>query len=174
MLQLVFRPLVVTYESDAVGLVIRVIAVRDSLVVEQSQVVVGIVVVGGYGPETGSPYVHRAETSVLAPGVAKVSARVNVELRTNALVRGNIIRVADLAEYWGVRQRVLALNSTHLIQDLACRVVYVKLVEGTQLLGELQGAAASEQHFPGNATTCCRAPDSKVQLLLPEAHVGDL
>ena len=95
-------------------------------------------------------------------------------LRTDALVQGNIIRVADLAEDWRVRQRVFALNPAHLVQDLACCVVHVKLVERAQLLAKLQSAAitTTEQHFPGNATTCCRAPYSKVQLLLPEAHVG--
>ena len=128
-------------------------------------------VVGGYVTEAGRSDVHRAETSVLAPGVAKVSAWVNVELRTDALVRGNIVRVLYLAEYWGVRQRVLALNSTHLVQDLAGRVVHMKLIERAHLLAELQ-CTVVKQHLTGNTTPCCRAPNSKVQLLLPEAHVG--
>ena len=101
-------------------------------------------VVGGNGAETGSPNVHSAEASVLAPGVAKISAWGNVELRTEPLVRGNIIRVADPAEDWRVRQRVLTLNPAHLVQDLACRIVHVKLVESAQLLAQLGLALLTE------------------------------
>ena len=134
MLQLFVGALVVAYERDAVGLVVRVTSVRDSLVVEQGQVGVGVVVVGGYVPETGRPDVHRAEASVLPAGVAEISARVKAELRTYTLVRGNVVRVADLAEDWRVRQRVLALNAAHLVQDFAGCVVHMKLVKRAQLL----------------------------------------
>ena len=134
MLQLFVGTLVVANERDAVGLVVRVTSVRDSLVVEQGQVGVGVVVFGGYVPETGRPDVHRAEAPVLPAGVAEISARVKAELRTNTLVRGDIIRVADLAEHWRIRQRVLALNSAHLVQDLAGCVVHMKLVKRAQLL----------------------------------------
>ena len=134
MLQLFVGTLVVAYERDAVGLVVRVTSVRDSLVVEQSQVGVGVVVVGGYVPETGRPDVHRAEAPILPAGVAEIRARLNTELRTDSLVRGDVVRVADLAEDWRVRLRVLALNAAHLVQDLAGCVVHMKLVKRAQLL----------------------------------------
>ena len=75
-LQLFVGALVVAYERDAVGLVVRVTSVRDSLIIEQGQVGVGVVVFGGYVPKTGRPDVHRAEAPVLPAGVAEISARV--------------------------------------------------------------------------------------------------
>ena len=37
-----------------------------------------------------------------------------------------------------VRQRVLALNTAHLVQDLSRGVVHVKLVESSDLVAKLQ------------------------------------
>ena len=41
-------------------------------------------------------------------------------------------------ESWVVRQRVLALNTAHLVPDLSRGVVHVKLVEGSDLVAQLQ------------------------------------
>ena len=49
-LQLFVSALVVAYERDAVGLVGRVTSVRDSLIIEQGQVGVWVVVVHGSVP----------------------------------------------------------------------------------------------------------------------------
>ena len=56
------------------------------------------------------------------------------------------------------------------IQDLSCGVVHVKLIEGSDLLAEIQ-TRVREQHFTRNTTPRCRAPQGKVQLLWPKAHV---
>ena len=45
----------------------------------------------------------------------------------------------------------------------------MKLIEGSDLLAEIQGGR--EQHFARNTTPRCRAPESKVQLLWPKAHI---
>ena len=81
----------------------------------------------------------------------------------------NVVGVLLLIEGWVIRQSVLALNSTHLIQDLSCSVVHVKLIEGSDLITQIQGGG--EQQFTRNTTPRCRAPESKVQLLWPKAHV---
>ena len=81
----------------------------------------------------------------------------------------NVVGVLLLIEGWVIRQSVLALNSTHLIQDLSCSVVHVKLIEGSDLITQILGGG--EQQFTRNTTPRCRAPESKVQLLWPKAHV---
>ena len=106
---------------------------------------------------------------VLPIGEAEVRTWINTKLRTETLIGRNVVGVLLLVEGWVVRQSVLALNSTHLIQDLLCSVVHVKLIEGSDLLAEIQGGR--EQHFTRNITPRCRAPQSKVQLLRPKAHV---
>ena len=107
---------------------------------------------------------------VLPIGEAKVRARVNTKLSTDTFVRRDVIRVVFLVERGVVRQRVLALNTTHLVQDLSRGVVHVKLVEGSDLVAKLQ-TWVREQHLARNTTPSCRAPQSKVQLLRPKAHV---
>ena len=54
-----------------------------------------------------------------------------------------------------------------------CSTRETKLIEGSDLVTQLQGRATStrEQHFTRNTTPRCRAPQSKVQLLGPKAHV---
>ena len=106
---------------------------------------------------------------VLAIGEAEVRAWVNTKLRTEPLVGRNVVGVILLVKGWVVRQRVLALNSAHLIQDLSCCVVHVKLIEGSDLVTKIQGGR--EQHFTRNTTPRCRTPQSKVQLPWPKAHV---
>ena len=103
-------------------------------------------------------------------GEAEVRARVNTKLSTDTLIGRDVIRVVLLVERGVVRQRVLALNAAHLVQDLACGVVNMKLIEGSDLLAQLQ-TRAREQHFARNTTPRCRAPQSEVQLLGPKAHV---
>ena len=102
-------------------------------------------------------------------GEAKVRAGVNTKLSTETLIGRDVVGVIFLVEGWVVRQRVLALNSAHLIQDLSCGVVHVKLIEGSDLVAEIQ--TGREQHFTRNTTPRCCAPQSKVQLLWPKAHV---
>ena len=114
--------------------------------------------------------VYVPQSVVLPIGEAKVRARVNTKLSTDTLVRRDVIRVVFLVECGVVRQRVLALNTTHLVQDLSRGVVHVKLVEGSDLVAQLQTSVA-EQHLTRNTTPSCRAPQSKVQLLRPKAHV---
>ena len=106
---------------------------------------------------------------VLPIGEAEVRTWVNTKLRTEPLIGRNVVGVLLLIEGWVIRQSVLALNSTHLIQDLSCSVVHVKLIEGSDLVAKIKGGR--EQHFARNATSRCRAPKSKVQLLWPKAHV---
>ena len=114
--------------------------------------------------------VYITQPVVLPIGETEVRTRVNTKLSTDTLVRRYIIRVVLLVESWVVRQRVLALNAAHLIQDLSCGVVHVKLIEGTDLVTQFQ-TRVREQHFARNTTPRCRAPQSKVQLLGPKAHV---
>ena len=102
-------------------------------------------------------------------GEAEVCAWINPKLRTDTLVRGNVVGVVLLIKGWVVWQRVLALNTAHLVQDLSRGVVHVKLIEGSDLLAEIQ--TGREQHFTRNTTPRCRAPESKVQLLGPKAHI---
>ena len=108
-------------------------------------------------------------TVVLPIGKAEVRTLVNTKLRTETLIGRNVVGVLLLIEGWVVKQSVLALNSAHLIQDLSRGVVHVKLIEGADLLAEINGGG--EQHFARNTTPRCRAPESKVQLLWPKAHV---
>ena len=103
-------------------------------------------------------------------GEAEVRTRVNTKLRTETLIGSNVVGILLLIEGWVIRQSVLALNSTHLIQDLSCGVAQVKLKKGSDLVTQLQ-TRVREQHFARNTTTRCRAPQSKVQLLWPKAHV---
>ena len=78
--------------------------------------------------------VYVPQSVVLPIGEAKVRARVNTKLSTDTFVRRDVIRVVFLVECGVVRQCVLALNTTHLVQDLSCGVVHVKLVEGSDLI----------------------------------------
>ena len=117
----------------------------------------------------GVHYVYVPQPVVLPIGEAEVRTWVNTKLRTETLIGRNVVGVLLLIEGWVVRQSVLALNSTHLIQDLSCGVVHVKLIEGSDLVTQIQGGR--EQHFARNATPHCRAPKRKVQLLRPKAHV---
>ena len=82
--------------------------------------------------------VYVPQSVVLPIGEAKVRARVNTKLSTDTLVRRDVIRVVFLVESGVVRQRVLALNASHLVQDLSRGVVHVKLVEGSDLVAQLQ------------------------------------
>ena len=106
---------------------------------------------------------------VLPIGKAEVRTWVNTKLRTETLIGRNVVGVLLLIEGWVVRQSVLALNSAHLIQDLSCGVVHVRLIEGSDLLAEIKGGR--EQKFARNTTPRCRAPQSKVQLLRPKTYV---
>ena len=111
---------------------------------------------------------------VLPIGEAEVCARVNSKLRTETLIGRDIVGVLLLVEGWVVRQSVLALNAAHLEQDLSCGVVHVKLIEGSDLLAQLQTKVRGrvrEQHFARNTTPRCRTPQGKVELLWPKAHV---
>ena len=117
----------------------------------------------------GVHYVYVPQPVVLPIGEAEVRAWVNTKLRTEPLIGRNVVEVSLLVEGWVVRQSVLALNSTHLIQDLSCCVVHVKLIEGSDLGTQIK--TGREQHFTRNATPRCRTPQSKVQLLWPKAHV---
>ena len=105
---------------------------------------------------------------VLPIGKAEVRTWVNTKLHTETLIGRNVVGVLLLIEGWVIRQSVLALNPAHLIQDLSCGVVHVKLIEGSDLVTQIQGGR--EQHFARN-TTPTTAPQSKVQLLWPKAHV---
>ena len=105
---------------------------------------------------------------VLPIGEAQVRTWVNTKRRTETLIGRNVVGVLLLIEGWVIRQSVLALNSAHLIQDLSCGVVHVKLIEGSDLVTQIQGGR--KQHFTRNTTPRCRAPESKVQLLRPKAH----
>ena len=78
-------------------------------------------------------------------GEAEVRTWVNSKLRTETLIGRNVVGVLLLIEGWVVRQSVLALNSTLLIQDLSCGVVHVKLIKGSDLLAEIKGGR--EQKF---------------------------
>ena len=106
---------------------------------------------------------------VLAIGETEVRTRVNTKLRTETLIGRNVVGILLLVEGWVVRQSVLALNAAHLIQDLSCGVVHVKLIEGSDLVSQLQ-TGVREQHFARNTTPRCRTPQGKVQLLWPKAH----
>ena len=117
----------------------------------------------------GVHYVYIPQPVVLPIGKAEVRAWVNTKLSTKPLVGRNVVGVLLLIKGWVIRQRVLALNATHLIQDLSCGVVHVKLIEGSDLVAKIQ--TGREQHFAGNTTPRCRTPQSKVQLLWPKAHV---
>ena len=68
----------------------------------------------------------------------KVRARVNTKLSADTLIGRDVIRVVFLVERGVVRQRVLALDAAHLVQDLSRGVVHVKLVEGSDLVAQLQ------------------------------------
>ena len=114
--------------------------------------------------------VYVPQPVVLPIGEAEVRTRVKTKLSTDTLVRGHVVGVVLLVEGRVVRQSVLALNTTHLVQDLSCGVVHVKLVEGSDLLTQLQGRVR-KQHFARNTTPSCRTPQGKVQLLGPKAHV---
>ena len=114
--------------------------------------------------------VYVPQPVVLPIGEAEVCTWVNTKLSTNALIGCNVVGVLLLVEGWVVRQSVLALNAAHLIQDLAGGVVHVKLIEGSDLITEIQ-TRVREQHFTRNTTPRCRAPQGKVQLLWPKAHV---
>ena len=114
--------------------------------------------------------VYVPQPVVLPIGEAEVRTRVNTKLSTDTLIGSHVIRVVLLVESWVVRQRVLALNAAHLVQDLSRGVVHVKLIEGLDLLAQLQ-TRVREQHFPRNATPRCRTPQSEVKLLGPKAHV---
>ena len=117
----------------------------------------------------GVHYVNVPQPVVLPIGEAEVRTWVNTKLRTETLIGRNVVGVLLVFEGWVVRQSVLALNSAHLKQDLSCSVVHVKLVEGSDLVTQIQGGR--EQHFARNTTPRCRAPHSKVQLLWPKAHI---
>ena len=83
--------------------------------------------------------VYVAQPVVLPIGGTEVRTRVNTKLSTDALVRRVVVGVVLLVEGWVVRQSVLALNAAHLVQDLSCGVVHMKLIEGSDLLTQLQG-----------------------------------
>ena len=117
----------------------------------------------------GVHYVYVPQPVVLPIGEAEVRTWVNTELRTETLIGRNVVGVILLVEGWVIRQSVLALNSTHLKQYLSCGVVHVKLIEGSDLVTQVQGGR--EQHFTRNTAPRCRAPESKVQLLRQKAHV---
>ena len=114
--------------------------------------------------------VYVTQPVVLPIGEAEVRPWVNTKLSTDTLVGRHVIGVLLLVESWVVRQRVLALNTTHLVQDLSCGVVHMKLIEGADLVTQIQ--TGWKQHFTRNTTPGCRAPQSKVQLLGPKAHIG--
>ena len=82
----------------------------------------------------GVHYVYVPQPVVLPIGEAEVRTWVNTKLRTETLIGRNVVGVIFLIKGWVIRQSVLALNSTHLIQDLSCSVVHVKLIEGSDLL----------------------------------------
>ena len=82
--------------------------------------------------------VYVPQPVVLPMGEAEVRARVNTKLSADTLVRRDVIRVVFLVKRGVVRQRVLALNSAHLVEDLSRGVVHVKLVEGSDLVIQLQ------------------------------------
>ena len=167
-LELFVRALVVSYESDSV-------VGRGSTITLEP-------LTGGVGQVSRRVfpllvskrpirvhYVYIPQPVVLPMGEAEVRTWVNTKLRTETLVRGNVVGVILLIKGWVVRQSVLALNSAHLVQDLSRGVVHVKLIKGSDLLAEIQ--TGREQHFTRNTTPRCRAPESKVQLLWPKAHV---
>ena len=114
--------------------------------------------------------VYVPQPVVLPMGKTEVRVGGNTKLSTDTLIGRYIIRVVLLVKSWVVRQRVLALNTAHLVQDLACGVVHVKLIEGSDLLAQLQ-TSVREQHFARNITPRCRAPQNEVQLLGPKTHV---
>ena len=105
----------------------------------------------------GVHYVYVPQPVVLPIGEAEVRTRINTKLRTETLIGRNVVGVLLLFEGWVVRQSVLALNSTHLIQDLSCGVVHVKLIEGSDLVTQIQ-TGVREQHFARNTTPRCRTP----------------
>ena len=81
-------------------------------------------------------------------GKPEVRAWVNPKLRTDTLVRGNVVGVVLLVEGWVVWQRVLALA---LVQDLLRGVVHVKLIKGSDLLSvklELGNSISRETPHP--------------------------
>ena len=114
--------------------------------------------------------VYVTQPVVLPIGEAEVRTWVNTKHSTEPLVGRNVVGVILLVKGWVVRQSVLALNSTHLEQDLSCGVVHVKRIEGADLGTQIQ-TGVREQHFTRNTTPRCRTPQSKVQLLWPKAHV---
>ena len=81
--------------------------------------------------------VYITQPVVLPIGEAKVRVGVNTKLSTDTLVGRHVVGVILLIESWVIRQRVLALNATHLEQDLSCGVVHVKLIEGADLVAEI-------------------------------------
>ena len=114
--------------------------------------------------------VYVAQPVVLPIGETEVRTWVNTKLSTEPLIGRHVVGVVFLVKGWVVRQRVLALNATYLIQDLSCGVVHMKLIEGADLVTQIQ-TGVREQHFARNTTPLCRAPQSKVQLMWPKAHV---
>ena len=163
MLELLSYALVVSYEGDSI--VVRCAAITlEPLTGRVRQVSRRVLPLLLGERAIGVHDVYVPQPVVLPIGEAEVRARVNTKLRTDSLIGRNVVGVLLLVEGWVVRQSVLAVNAAHLMQDLACGVVHVKLIEGSDLLAQLQGRVR-EQHFPRNTTSRCRAPQGKVQLL---------
>ena len=133
MLKLFVRALVVSYECDSVVVCGSTVA-RKPLTGRVRQVSWRVFPLLVRKRAVGVHYVYVAQSLVLAMGEAEVRARVNPKLRADTLVRGNVVGVVLLIKGWVVRQSVLALNTTHLVQDLSRGVVHVKLVKGSDLL----------------------------------------
>ena len=92
--------------------------------------------------------VYVSQPVVLPIGEAEVRTRVNTKLRADPLVRRDVVGVILLVEGGVVRQNVLALNASHLVQDLSCGVIHVKLIEGSDLVTQVKGRVRGrEQHF---------------------------
>ena len=168
-LKLLVCALVVSYEGDSI--VVRCAAITlEPLTGKVRQVSRRVLPLLLGERAIGVHDVYVPQPVVLPIGEAEVRTRVNTKLRTDSLIGRDVVGVILLVEGWVVRQSVLALNSAHLIQDLSCSVVHVKLKEGSDLLTQLQ-PGVREQHFARNTTPRCRAPQGKVQLLWPKAHV---
>ena len=110
---------------------------------------------------------------VLPIGEAEVRTRVNTKLRTDSLIGRDVVEVILLLKGWVIRQSVLALNSAHLEQDLSCGVAHVKLIEGSDLLAEIQ-TRVREQHFTRNTTPRCRTPQGKAMVHTSAVGLGSL
>ena len=115
-LKLFICALVISYESYAIGFLIRIVSIRYAFIIEQSKVRVWIVVICRPGPLICNPNVHVAKPVVFSMCEAKVRAGVDNELTTDFFVGCNFISVVFLIKCGVVWQSVYTLDPTYLVQ----------------------------------------------------------